>query len=101
MEKLINILNLKSQRLFKSSFFGFVMSAIVLANPLAIAPQVYSAIFANNVEGISILMYVMFSVIQTSFILKAIQHKDKIFFISMFISTLESISIIIIVLIRS
>ncbi|TSD02843.1 MAG: hypothetical protein Athens071416_482 [Parcubacteria group bacterium Athens0714_16] len=97
----MNILNLKSQWLFKSSFFGFVMSMIVLANPFAIAPQVYSAIFANNVEGISILMYTIFAIIQIAFVVKGIEHKDKTMFISMLISFFESISIIIIVSVRS
>jgi hypothetical protein len=86
--------------LLEWKYFNPITGIISLINPLALAPQVYQVIFADNVSGVSWPMYVIFSAIQLVFTFVAIKSKNFGMMIAMLISLLESIAIIIIVLIR-
>lgn len=97
MEALYN----RFKYLVEARWFKIVMDSVIYANPLALAPQVYVAFTAVNVEGISLVMWFIFAVIQIAFAFSGIQTKKLSIFLSMSISFFESITIIIVVLARS
>lgn len=69
-------------------------------NPIAILPQLIKAVTAPSVEGISVLMFFVFAIIQLAFVAIGIQKLDWRMFVSMSISFLETVAIIIIVIFR-
>lgn len=87
--------------LVETDWFKWVVSILILLNPIALAPQVWTTMTAPSVEGVSILMWLIFLGIQTALAFNGIRTKDKAVFVSMFLSVLESLTIIIVVLVKS
>lgn len=85
----------------ESKVVRFLLSATILLNPLALAPQVYMVFTAPSVEGVSIQMWLLFLVVQGAFALDGIRTKNTAVFLSMFLSLLQSATIITVVLTRS
>lgn len=83
-----------------SVFAKRILSCVIWLNPFAIAPQVWKAAMAPSVEGISVLMYIIFALLQAAFLFQGIRLKDKGMFTSMVASIAESLAIIVIVLLR-
>jgi hypothetical protein len=87
--------------LVEAKWFTVVMSITIFLNPIAIFPQVWTALTAPSVEGISAGMWFIFVIIQLAFIFHGIKSKSTSMFFSMVISLIETSTIIITVLIRS
>jgi len=85
----------------ESRLFKGLMSTIILLNPVALAPQVWVAITAPSIEGLSLPMFVLFTFIQCAFVLNSVRTKDAPVFFSMLISTLETVTIIVTIVARS
>lgn len=81
--------------------FDSVSGFIALINPVALVPQLFTAVAADNVEGISTGMYWIFVLIQATFALIGIKSKNLGMFLSMVISVLISLAIIVVVTIKS
>jgi len=73
---------------------------IILLNPIAILPQLIKAITAPSVEGLSISMFLLFALIQFAFVAVGIQKLDWRMVLGMGISFLQTITIIVIIIIR-
>ena len=101
MNKFMNRLYQRFETVVTAQWLTVVINVIIYANPIAILPQLISALTAQNVEGISLSMWYIFGSIQAAFIFQGIKTKTSSIFFSMLISMLESIAIIIIVYIRS
>lgn len=84
----------------ESGSFRKIMDILIYANPLAIAPQVWMALTATSVEGISAWMWILFLAIQLILAINGILLKSSSQFWSMVISMLESLTIALAVFIR-
>lgn len=98
---MINWLYNKSEKVLENKVFTFIVDALIFLNPLALAPQLWTIFRAPSVEGISLLMWVIFSLIQIAMAFEGVHVKSKSMFYSMSISAIESITVIIVVLIRT
>ncbi|MFH1631689.1 MAG: hypothetical protein ABIA47_01520 [bacterium] len=78
-------------------YFDAVSGTVSLANPVAMAPQLWATIVSDNVEAVSVGMWWLFVAIQTTLALVGVKSRNLGLFISMVISILMSISIIAIV----
>ncbi|MFW0862741.1 MAG: hypothetical protein ACKKL6_04130 [Candidatus Komeilibacteria bacterium] len=96
MEKLYNTFAF----LVEANWFKRVMDVTVFLNPVAIAPQIWSAFTAPSVEGISVGMWLIFAGIQLAFVFQGIKHKSASMFLSMLLSLMETSTIIAVVLVR-
>jgi len=97
----MEFLNNKLAFLLESNLFLRLLDMVIYANPLAMLPQLYTAMVAPSVEGVSVGMYLIFVAIQVAISLQGIKVRSMSMFLSMAISALESIAIITIVLMRS
>ena len=77
-----------------------MVAGLIFMNPVALAPQVWAALTAPSVEGISLTMWVIFAFIQTAVIFEGIRVRSALMFWSMLISVFQSITIVITVLVR-
>lgn len=84
----------------ETPIFATAFSVLIFINPVALAPQLWSAIKAKSVDGISIPMLLIFLVVQTIMTLYGIQTKSTGMFLAMFLSMLITLGIILAVLIR-
>ncbi len=100
VSRLMDVLHGYSRPLIEYRPFLTFVSLIFLLNPIALAPQVLTAITAPSVEGISIAMWFIFLLIQGAVMFQGIRIKDASMFVSMLLSMLESVSIIVIVFVR-
>lgn len=96
MEKLYELF----KPVVEANWFKKLTDTTVFLNPIAILPQVKAVFTAPNVEGISIGMWLMFVVIQTTFVFIGIKSKSASMFYSMLISLTASLIIITVVLVR-
>ena len=100
MSAFMETLNDRTKKLIETKLFETVMDLVIYANPIALAPQLYTVITADSVEGISIIMWLIFAVIQLAFVFHGIKTKSVSVFLSMLISMAESITIVVLVLSR-
>jgi len=100
MNSVMDFLYSWTKPLTSALWFKRLMSFIIFLNPLALTPQVWSALTAPSIEGISVHMFFAFAAIQTAFVFNGIETRNKSIFISMSISLLESCVIIVTVYIR-
>jgi len=77
--------------------FDTFTGIVSLLNPAALLPQLWGVIISENVEAISIGMWMIFVIIQSTFALVAVKGRNLGMFASMLISILISLSIITIV----
>jgi len=96
MEKLYRFF----QPLVEANWFKKLTDITIFLNPIALLPQIKEVFTASSVEGISIGMWLMFMVIQTTFIFIGIKTKNASMFYSMTISLTASLTIVTVVLIR-
>lgn|GEM_PF-5754458 len=96
-DKLYNIL----QPIYEHRHFDKITGVIAMCNPIAMAPQLYNCIVMENVEGVSVAMYVIFILLQAVFALVAIKAKNKGMFLAMVISILISVAIVMFTLLKS
>jgi hypothetical protein len=101
MDQFMDSLYLRLQPVVERWLLVRVMSIIIFLNPVAIMPQVWTAIMAPSVEGISSSMWCIFAAIQAAFALQGIRTKTASIFLSMLISFVLSIVIILTVYVRS
>lgn len=83
--------------LLDSNGFAVLYGLLVFLNPLAILPQLVNAV-RKKVEGVSVLMFIIFALIQLAVSAGAINVLDWKLFLSMGISFFESVAIIICIL---
>lgn len=95
MNRLMDLLYARFRPLVESRRFGVVISLTLFANPVAIFPQVLAAFTAPDVNGISALMWYISATIQTAFVFYGIKNKSASMFLLMFVSLLESATIVI------
>ncbi|MDP2665747.1 MAG: hypothetical protein Q8P23_03920 [bacterium] len=100
MKKFMNSMYTRFAPLVNARWFEVVMSLLIFANPVAIAPQVFVVFTTPSVEAISVPMWCIFSAIQTAFVFNGIKTKNFSVFASMLISLIESIAIIVTVYVR-
>ena len=81
--------------------FSRVFDLLMAINPFALAPQVWVAITAPSVEGISLLTMALFFAIQIGVAFQGIRSKTTSMFLSMAVSAALSLTIIVTVLVRS
>lgn len=96
----VDALNGRLRGFLEQKFFKALVAGLIFMNPVALAPQVWTALTAPNVEGISISMWVIFVFIQTAVIFEGIRVRSAPMFWSMLISAFQSMMIIITVLAR-
>ncbi|KKW27410.1 MAG: hypothetical protein UY69_C0013G0007 [Parcubacteria group bacterium GW2011_GWF1_52_5] len=96
----VDVLNGRLQGFLERKFFKTVVAGLIFMNPVALAPQVWTAFTAPSVEGISLTMWVIFAAIQAAVIFEGIRVRSAPMFWSMLISVFQSITIIIVVLAR-
>lgn len=101
MDQLMQSLYSIFEPLLEAKWFTSLMSVIIIANPIALAPQVIAVFIAESVAGISLMMWYIFAVIQLAFTFHGIKTKSPAIFISMFLSFLELATVIAVVYIRS
>jgi len=87
-------------KFLNSKWFNWIVGMIILLNPIAILPQLIKAITAPSVEGLSISMFLLFALIQFAFVAVGIQKLDWRMVLGMGISFLQTITIIVIIIIR-
>lgn len=97
---MIHTLNAKFGSFLEHKFFKTVIGFIIFMNPLAIAPQLYSAATAPTVEGVAVSTWIVFAAIQIAAALEGVRVRSFSMFGSMGISFFMSIAIILLVLIR-
>ncbi|MCI5108472.1 MAG: hypothetical protein MRY49_01330, partial [Candidatus Pacebacteria bacterium] len=78
----------------ESKWFAVLYGLVVALNPLALLPQLISVIITGKVEGLSLLMFLVFVSIQSAVALGAIKELNWKLFLSMFISALETSTIV-------
>jgi hypothetical protein len=100
MNRFMDFLHTRMKPLVETHWFEVIMSLIIFANPVAIAPQVLMAFTAPSVEGIAVPMWFIFAAIQAAFVFHGIKTRSASVFLSMLMSFLESIAIIAAVYIR-
>lgn len=81
--------------------FDTVSGAVTLLNPIALLPQLWGVIASENVEAVSIGMWVIFALLQCVFALIAVKGRNLGMFVSMLISIFISVSIATIVLLKA
>ena len=96
----VDALNGRLRGFLEQRFFKVVVAGLIFMNPVALAPQVWTAFTAPSVEGISLTMWVIFAFIQTAVIFEGIRVRSAPMFWSMLISVFQSITIIVVVLAR-
>ncbi len=82
-------------------YFNRVSGWVSLANSVALAPQLVSVIENENVEAVSIPMWLIFIALQTTFTLMGIKTKNTLMFWSMLVSILISLAVIGVVLYKT
>ncbi|MEI6480569.1 MAG: hypothetical protein WCO12_03570 [bacterium] len=85
----------------ESHWFNLLMSLLIFANPLAILPQTVSVFRSASVAGVSTQMWFIFAAIQAAFVFQGIKTKNFTIFVSMLISLIESITIIVVVYLKT
>lgn len=96
----VDVLNGRLRGFLEQRFFKAVVAGLIFMNPVALAPQVWTAFATPSVEGISLTMWVIIAFIQTAAIFEGIRVRSAPMFWSMLISVLESITIVVVVLAR-
>ncbi len=96
----VDALNGRLRGFLEQKFFKTVVAGLIFMNPVAFAPQVWTALTAPSVEGISLTMWVIFVAIQTAVVFEGIRVRSAPMFWSMLISVFQSITIITAILIR-
>lgn len=81
--------------------FDWVSGATSFLNPLALLPQLWLVIKQQNVEAISVAMWVVFVVIQGTFLLVGVKSRNTGVFVSMLLSMLISLSVILVVVYKT
>ena len=101
MNKLMLFLKEKCSFL-ESKWCDWLMGVVVFLNPIAILPQLIIAFTAptEKVAGISLTTFVLFAAIQAAIAGSAIRALNWKLFGSMTISFLQSITIVVVILIR-
>jgi hypothetical protein len=98
---IVDFLNKKLSFLLEKKFFKIIISSLIFMNPIAIFPQVWTIFKVPNVTGISLTMWYIFAAIQAAVALEGIRVKSVAMFWSMFISLIQSMTIITVVLYRT
>ena len=96
----VDVLNGKLRGFLEHKFFKALVAGLIFMNPVALAPQVWTAFTAPSVEGISLVMWVIFAAIQTAVIFEGIRVRSAPMFWSMLISVFQNITIVTAVLVR-
>ncbi len=96
-DKLYNIL----RHVLEWKHFDRVTGAIAILNPIALLPQLYTVATSDDVGGVSIGMFSLFFLIQCVFALVAIKGKNIGAFVGMALSALLSMTIIVLVVLKS
>jgi len=89
-EKKLGVLDSKCSFLH-TAWFDYVIWVGMLFQPLAIWMQAIKAWTAPSIDGISVIMFVMLVVLQSSGTLRAIKRTDPILFIAMLGALLGSL----------
>lgn len=86
----------------QDEYFTLLYGWLVFLNPVALVPQLISSIRSKAVElkGVSVSMFVVFLIIQTTVALGAVNNMDTSLFWSMAISALETFVVIVIITVR-
>jgi len=103
-EKITQFMNRISARLaflLEWKWFNTITGIVSLINPLALTPQLYQVITSDSLAGVSWSTYVIFLLIQLVFTLVGIKAKNFGMMMAMFVSMIESLAIIIIVLLKT
>ena len=75
----------KYDKLHKKKFVQFVDSLVFIVafvGPMMTAPQVYQIFHTQNAEGVSVLTWFLYSLIQAIWLLYGIAHRNKPIIIS-------------------
>ena len=81
--------------------YEFISSTVILLLPVSIALQVYKVFTVPSVEGVSPMMWIVFTFVQLALLFEGVKMRRPVMFYSMFISIIESAIILTTVLIRS
>ena len=98
---MIDALNRFFEPMLETRLFSRIFDILMTINPIALAPQVWVAITAPSVEGISLTTMGIFMAIQVGVAFQAIRTKTTSMFLSMIVSASLSFMVIVIVLIRT
>lgn len=96
----MNFLYVQVEPIVEARWFEVVMTFIVFLNPLAIFPQLLTVLTVPSVTDVTVIPWIVFTVIQIAFIFHGIKTKSASIFFSMIISLLENIAIITTVCVR-
>ena len=97
---MIDALNQFFSPMLETRSFSRIFDLLMAINPVALAPQVWVALTASSVEGISLATMGLFFAIQMGVAFQGIRTKTTSMFLSMAVSAVLSLSIIVIVLVR-
>jgi len=97
---MIDALNQFFSPMLETRSFNRVFDFLMAINPVALAPQVWVALTAPSVEGISLTTMFLFFAIQLGVAFQGIRSKTTSMFLSMALSAVLSLTIIVIVLVR-
>jgi len=81
-------------------WFDWLVGATMFLNPIALLPQLVKVITTPSVEGLSVSSFLLFAVIQIAFVAVGIQKLDWRMFLSMGISFMETMSIVVIIIVK-
>lgn len=98
INNLMLALESKLSWLLQHKHFDTITGSLFFMNPVALAPQLVTVIKANNVEGVSVSLWVIFATLQAAFTLVGIKAKNFGMFVSMALSAMISLSIVFITL---
>lgn len=93
---------LNNMQFLNAPWFEWLYGIVVFLNPLALFPQLKSSITSKpgELQGVSVLMFSIFFMIQVLVALGAIKTASTTLFVSMTISAAESLLVIVIVTVR-
>ena len=97
----MNWLYNRFERLISNKWFDKLIGTLLFLNPLALIPQVVMVMKSSSVSGVSIPMWILFAAIQTAMTLHGIKVKSASMFVAMLVSLIESLTIIVVVMIKS
>ena len=97
---MIDALNQFFSPMLETRLFGRTFDFLMAINPVALVPQVWVAITAPSVEGISLATMGLFFAIQLGVAFQGIRTKTTSMFLGMVLSAALSLTIIVVVLVR-
>ena len=100
MSKLMDFLEQWFKPLLEKRWFGTLSTVVLFLNPVALFPAVLAAFTTIHPEEIVVTTWMTISFIQMAIALQGIKTKTASLFFSMLLCQIESLTIVIVALIR-